>query len=49
MTEDNSLIDSNILVYAFDNSEKEKHIIARKLLDSIFNDNKIPSLKGVWA
>ena len=38
MSEGNRLIDTNILVYAYDISEKAKRRIARTLLDEIWNE-----------
>jgi len=41
MTEDeNSLIDSNILVYAYDKSESTKNAIAEKILEEIFTNER---------
>jgi predicted nucleic acid-binding protein len=37
MSEENRLIDTNILVYAYDISEKAKRRIARTLLDQIWD------------
>ena len=39
--EENQLLDSNILVYAYDSSEKEKHIIAKNLLSDCWKRKKI--------
>ncbi len=37
---DKAIIDSNILVYAFDLSEKEKHLKAKKFLTKMLFENK---------
>ncbi len=37
MIENNSLIDSNILVYAFDKDEKDKNLTAKQIVERIFN------------
>lgn len=39
MIEDETLIDTNVLVYSFDNHEKEKHKIAKNLFLDIFSKN----------
>lgn len=39
MTEDNFLIDSNILVYAYDNSDSFKHQVSGELIEDILNKN----------
>ncbi|MFH1256777.1 MAG: PIN domain-containing protein [Candidatus Diapherotrites archaeon] len=42
MTEENELvlIDSNVLVYAFDSSEQKKHKIAKEILDALSASGK---------
>jgi len=37
MIEEKRLIDSNMLIYAFDIFEKEKHVLAKKIFEKIFN------------
>ena len=37
MIEDDILIDSNVLIYAFDKDENEKNPIAKAILERIFN------------
>lgn len=37
MIENDPLIDSNILVYAFDKDEKEKNLTAKLMLEKVFN------------
>ena len=38
------LLDSNILIYAYDSTEKEKHVIAKNLLAECWKRNKIYAL-----
>ncbi len=38
------LLDSNILIYAYDSSEKEKHVIAKNLLADCWKRKKIYAL-----
>jgi predicted nucleic acid-binding protein len=40
MTEEYSLIDSNIIIYAFDSTEKKKHEVAKRLLMKGFEGEK---------
>jgi len=44
MIESNSLLDPNILVYAYDIDEREKHAIASNLLQKVFEDKMNISL-----
>jgi len=39
MIDDIGLLDSNLLVYAFDISEKKKHMIAKEMLNKCFMEN----------